>query len=346
MPDSRISMAAVARIAIVAGSLAVPSCDSRKHSDVNGESGGKAESRSPASATDISRLQPKAKPASPVKDWEQFREQVRTTRMDDLQKIYSQIRQSLKSDPLGTLDGIDKLSPGSRRDVLLRDIFTEYPRDRHPELIAWADKSALAEDKQLLHLILNVSSSGLDPKQTLGLYAAASDAKTKRLLAKFSAQQSVAGGANSLSQCQGALSQLSAEDQKTFIQNFASYAIYKDLVKGGAMIMAAPEQFGSGPLYDLGTTSGSKDPAATQQAIVEFSTRTGDRVALGAFVNAWFTTDSIEASQWATTLPEPLRNEAYLQLANQLNRKGATDEARKFAEGITDEAMRKKAGAP
>lgn len=328
--------------------LALSSCDSHESRNTASDQGTK-DSKSPSSAKASTR-ESSSKQAAPVaiavRDWEQFREQLKTINTDDLESIYPQIRQSLKSDPLETLEAIDKLSPGSRRDLLLHDIFIEYPRDRHAELIAWADKSALTEDKLLLHLILNNSNSGLNPRQVLDLYVKAADPKTQRLLAKFSAQQSVAGGANSLSQCEATLSQLSPADQKIFAINFAQAAISKDLATGGAIIMADPDRFGSASLYILGNTAGTKDPFATRQAIAEFSQRTGDRVALKAFVSGWFSTDSVEVSKWAATLPEPLRNEAYLELASQLTRKGAIDEANKFQEGITDESVRKKAGTP
>ena len=83
-----------------------------------------------------------------------------------------------------------------------------------------------------------------------------------------------------------------------------------------------------------------RTPKATSQAIVSYTEKTGDYVMLGAFVKGWFGTDSMSVSKWASSLPGPMRDEAYLQIALELRRVGDSESAHKMAASISDEAIR------
>lgn len=325
--------------------LALPACDSRKSTDVTDHRDKDTSSSSSMTRPRAGTREEAGPPAQEIKDWEKFREQVATLSKDDLKMLYPQLRQSVKNDPQGTLEAIDQLSPGLRRTSLLREVFVSYPKDRHSELVIWADQSPLSEDiHQIYMIVVPGKNPTLDPAQVLALYSEVSRGDAKGLLANYSAWQSAEGGANSLAQCKATMDQLSPRDQKNFVYSFARAALAKDPVAAGTMIMADPDGFGSDSLYSMGHSLGTGNPLATQQSIVEFTERAGDPEAFQAFVKGWFSADSIQASEWAATLPEPLRNEAYLQLAKELKQKGATEEAREFLKGITDEAVKKRYG--
>ena len=270
----------------------------------------------------------------------EFIEDVQNVDLDKLDSMAAEMNRYLIEDPRGTLDRMDDLSPGRRRDLLLAEVFRNYPKDRHYELVLWADESDLPEDRRLLHLILNVSGSGLAREDTARLYGSAKNPRTKELLAKFAASQSVEAGVVSPKGENLMSGVLSPQDRERFVLSFYSSLIGKDPLEAGGLILQSQEEVAPSIINSLGQSLGARKPREGAKLVESHLRGTSDYRLLGAFVSGWFSVDSIEASKWASTLPPHARDEAYFQVALELRRMGDPAAAAKILDGIQDESVK------
>src|SRR5690606_34305633 len=122
--------------------------------------------------------------------------------------------------------------------------------------------------------------------------------------------------------------------------SFYGSLIGKDPLEAGGLILQSQEEVAPSIINSLGQSLGARKPREGAKMVESHLRKTEDYRLLGAFVSGWFSSDSIEASKWASTLPPHARDEAYLQIALELRRVGDPAAAAKMLDGIQDESVK------
>jgi hypothetical protein len=278
----------------------------------------------------------------PEKKLANLKERLALANLDNLSSLSRDLVSLVKEAPLEVLAIGDSMPPGSKRNVILRDVFHSLPKDAALPAILWADKSAFREDKSLVKLLLNPNESSLPPRDAIDLAKRLDSRGIRKDLMDYVAWTTANPRSLNFAPLDTYRSGIPEEDWQTFRNQYAYGIIAVDVESATKFISNTQQGFSEDVLDQLGRDAGSRKGAELADEVKEYTLKHGEWAVFAGFVSGWMSSDSIAASTWVRSLDGDWRDRASLQVAKSLAAMGDADGAKAWVESISNPEIRPK----
>lgn len=279
-------------------------------------------------------------------DPEEVLTKLKETDIGQLDLMAGDIAAMTKANPADALKRVGELSPGSRRDLALRVVVENFPKEMAGELVKWADASPFKEDQSVIGLALPPDGGSLKRDEALQL---AREVKSDRVASRLlnylgyqaaSEKEASMAGAKALSQ------QLPEKMRSEFMSKFISGLSYNRPAFALSEAWANRGELEQSSVEACVKRSAGREPRQALPIINAAIKHEDSYYVIAPFVSGWSQKDPAAAGEWVSGLDGAPKDLAAKELALFYNSKGNYESARKWRDSITDEQIKESVPLP
>lgn len=279
-------------------------------------------------------------------DPEEVLTKLKETDIGQLDLMAGDIAAMTKANPADALKRVGELSPGSRRDLALRVVVENFPKEMAGELVKWADASPFKEDQSVIGLALPPDGGSLKRDEALQLAREVKSDRVASRLLNYLGYQAASEKEASMTGAKALSQQLPEKMRSEFMSKFISGLSYNRPAFALSEAWANRGELEQSSVEACVKRSAGREPRQALPIINAAIKHEDSYYVIAPFVSGWSQKDPAAAGEWVSGLDGAPKDLAAKELALFYNSKGNYESARKWRDSITDEQIKESVPLP